>query len=152
MCAIKRHLDYPQCETKNQWCSVDAHFQNGVGSVLELILHIKAANTWFITVCHQLPFRLPKMYKQQLLVLAMGLGNLPAVRVLASGSVRFGSLPNQKPDPLCLGGFVTWTGHKPAGFWPGWNRTTVPTLQFVHICLQLSIWVLIVSWHDQFVE
>jgi len=60
------------------------------------------------------------------LVLATGPGNPPAVRVLTGGSVRFGSKPGQKPDPLCLGGFVTRTGHKPAVFWPGCTWTAVP--------------------------
>jgi len=44
------------------------------------------------------------------IVLATGPGNPPAVRFLAGGSVRFGSLPGQKPEPRCLGGFVTRTG------------------------------------------
>ena len=61
-----------------------------------------------------------------LIVLATGPGNLPAVRFLASDSVRFGSRPGQKPDLLCVGGSVTRTGHKPAVFWPGWNQPVVP--------------------------
>jgi hypothetical protein len=52
-------------------------------------------------------------------VLATGLGNPPAVWVWTGKMVRFGSKPVQKPDPLCLGGVVTRTGHKPAVFWPG---------------------------------
>ena len=76
------------------------------------------------------------IWKYLEVVLATGLGNPPAVQFLAGGSVRFGSLPSQKPDPLCLGGFVTRTGHKPEGFRPGWNWTAVPTLQFLHLCLQ----------------
>ena len=60
------------------------------------------------------------------IVLATGPGSPPAVRVLTGGSVQFGSRTGQKPDPRCLGGFVTRTGHKPAVFWPGWNRTVVP--------------------------
>ena len=55
------------------------------------------------------------------LVLAMGPGNPQAVRFLAGGSVRFGSRTGQKPEPHCLGGFVTRTGHKPpvlAGLYP----------------------------------
>ena len=60
------------------------------------------------------------------LVLAMGPGNPPAVRFLADGSVQFGSLPGQKPEPLCLGGFVTRTEPEPCVFWPGRNRTVGP--------------------------
>jgi hypothetical protein len=50
------------------------------------------------------------------LVLATGPVNPPAVRVLTGGSVRFGSRTGPKHAPLCLGGFGTQTGHKPAGF------------------------------------
>jgi hypothetical protein len=57
------------------------------------------------------------------LVLATGLGNPPAVWVLTGGSVQFGSRPGQKPDPHCLGGFVTRTGHKLAVFWPGFTSS-----------------------------
>jgi hypothetical protein len=60
------------------------------------------------------------------LVLATGPGNPPAVRFFASGSVRFVSKPGQKPEPQCLGGVDTRTGHKPAVFWPGCTRPTVP--------------------------
>jgi len=47
---------------------------------------------------------------------------------------------------------ATRTGHKPLVFGPGWNWTAVPTLQFLQLGLQLSIWVLIVSWHDQYID
>ena len=73
------------------------------------------------------------------LVLATGPGNLPEVRVLTGSSVRFVSRPGQKPDPLCLGGVVTRTGHKPAVLWPGWNQPAVLTLRFLHLWLRLSI-------------
>jgi hypothetical protein len=46
----------------------------------------------------------------------MGPGNLAAVRLLAGGSVRLGSRPGQNSDPLCLGGVVTQTRDKLAGF------------------------------------
>ena len=85
-------------------------------------------------------------------VLATGPGNPPAVLVLTGGSVLFGSRPGQKPYPLCLGGFVTSTGHRSAGIWPGWNRTAVPIIRFLLVWLQLSIWVLIVSWHSQYIN
>jgi len=49
------------------------------------------------------------------IVLASGPGDPPAVWVLTSGSVWFGSRPSQRPDPLCLGGFVTRTGHRTVG-------------------------------------
>jgi hypothetical protein len=69
-----------------------------------------------------------------LIVLAMGPDNPPAVRILTGGSVRFGSLPGQKPDPLWLGGFVTRTGHKPAVFWPGCTGTVVPFCSSSNFC------------------
>ena len=51
--------------------------------------------------------------KHAQLVLATSPGNPPAVRVFPGGSVQFGSLPAQEPEPLCLGGFVARTGPKP---------------------------------------
>jgi hypothetical protein len=60
------------------------------------------------------------------LVVATGPGNPPVVRVLTSSSVQFCSRTGQQPDLGCHGGFVTRTGHKPAIFWPDWNRTVVP--------------------------
>jgi hypothetical protein len=83
-------------------------------------------------------------------VLATSPGNPPVVQRLAGGLVWFGSRPGQQLDLFCLRGFVTRTGHKLAVFWPGWNRPAVPTLRFPHQCLQFSVWVLIVSWHDQY--
>jgi len=65
MSAIIRQLDYPRCTTKNCWCSVDAHFQNGAGSVSLPLLLVKAACTSFMNVCIQLPLRLPKMQDQK---------------------------------------------------------------------------------------
>jgi hypothetical protein len=49
-------------------------------------------------------------------LLATGLGNRLWVRFLAGGSVQFGFRTGQKPNPLCLSGVVTWTGHKAAVF------------------------------------
>jgi len=56
----------------------------------------------------------------------MGLGNPPAVQELTCGLVRFGYRPGQKPNPLCLGGVVTWTGYKLADFGPGCTHTAGP--------------------------
>jgi len=61
MSAIIRELDYPKCNTKNCWCSVDAHFQNGAGRVSLSLLHIQAAYTSFMIVCIQLPLRISKL-------------------------------------------------------------------------------------------
>jgi len=86
------------------------------------------------------------------IVLATGPGNLPAARVLTCGSVSFGPRPGQKPDLLCLGGFVTWTWHWTAGIWLGCNQTAVPNIRFLLLWLQWSIWVVIVSRHSQYVN
>jgi len=86
------------------------------------------------------------------LVLATGPGNPPAVRVLTCCSVRFGSRTGQKPEPLLSWRVVTRPGHRTAVIWPGWNRTAVPNIRFLQLWLQLSIWVLIVSWDDQYVS
>jgi len=85
-------------------------------------------------------------------VLASGPGHLPAVWVLTSGLVWFGSRPGQKPDPLSLGGCVTHTRHRTAGILLAWNRTAVPNILFLLLWLQSSIWVLIVSCHSQYVN
>jgi len=85
-------------------------------------------------------------------VLAMGPGNLPAVRVLTGSSDWFSSWPSETPDLLCLGGFVTRTRYRTTGVWPGWNRTAVRITRFRLLSLQLSIWVLIISWHSQYVN
>jgi hypothetical protein len=60
------------------------------------------------------------------LVLATDSCNSPAVHVLTGGALWFGSRSGQKPDPLCLGGVVTWTRHNAAVFWLGGTCTTVP--------------------------
>jgi hypothetical protein len=68
---------------------------------------------------------------------------------------RFGSVPyqtRQKPDPHCLGGFVSRPGHRNLGFWHGWNRTAVPNIQFPLVSLQFSLWVLIESSYGQYVH
>jgi len=64
---IKHHLDYPRCETKNRWHSVDAHFHDGAGSISLPLLPIKGANTPFMTRCNQSPVRLHNMQDQKLL-------------------------------------------------------------------------------------
>jgi len=48
-----RHLYYQRCKTLNCWRSLDAHFQDGVGSVSHLLSPIKDANTSIMTICNQ---------------------------------------------------------------------------------------------------
>jgi len=69
MLVIKHHSYYQGCNTRNRWCSVDTHFQDGVGSISLSLLAIKAANTSFMTVCNLSPPRTPKIHHHQLLTL-----------------------------------------------------------------------------------
>jgi len=62
-----RHLYYPKCETLNHWCSFDAHFHSGAGSVSLLLLPTKEANVSVMTSCNQCPLWLPRMRDIQLL-------------------------------------------------------------------------------------
>jgi len=48
-------------KTKNCWHSVDAHIQNGAGSVWLSLLPRKQANTTFMNGHNRSPLRLPKM-------------------------------------------------------------------------------------------
>jgi len=64
-----RHIDYPRCETLHCWRWVDAHFQDGAGSVSLLVLPIKHANTSVMTICNLGPLRLANMQDQKLLTL-----------------------------------------------------------------------------------
>jgi len=82
-------------------------------------------------------------------VLAPGQSTRAVVRLLTGGLVRFCFRPGKRSNPPSLSGFVTRTGHNPTVFW---LRTAVPFLRFLHHSLQLNIWVLIASWHDQYVD
>jgi len=53
-------LDYPRCMTKYRWCSIDAHFQDGAGSMSLMFLALYTATTSFLDVCKQSRFRLPR--------------------------------------------------------------------------------------------
>jgi len=55
--------------TKKRWRSIDAQFQDGLGSMFLSLLHIKAANTSFMTICTLWPPRSPKIYDQESLTL-----------------------------------------------------------------------------------
>ena len=79
----------------------------------------------------------------QSVVLATGAGKPPPVRFLAGGLVWFCSRPGQKRNPHYLGGVVT------RGRTALWFDFTVRTT-LAHLWPQLSFWVLIVLWHDQF--
>ena len=82
----------------------------------------------------------------------MGSADPPAVRVLTGNSVWFCFRPGQQPHPHVSWGVGTRPGHKTAGIWPCWNRTAVPNLRFVHLWIQLIMFVLLVWRHDQYVD
>jgi len=80
----------------------------------------------------------PRLPNMQPLVVAPSAGKRHRVRFLASSSVLFGSRPGIKPDPLCLGGFVTWTRHIAMDFWPGCNWPVVPYYGSYNFCSSLA--------------
>jgi len=67
--ATYRPPEYPRYMTKNCWCSVDADFHDGPGSVSRSLWPIKAANTSLMTICNLSPARLTKIYDQESLTL-----------------------------------------------------------------------------------
>jgi len=77
--------------------------------------------------------------KKYRVVLATGLGNPPAVWVLICDSVDFVSRTGQNPEPGLAWWVVSWPGHGTVGISLGWNRTTVPNLQFLQLWLHFSM-------------
>jgi len=61
----KSLFNYLTYKIKHRWRSVDTHFQNGAGSLSHSLLLWNTANTSFMTLCIQLPPRLPKMQHQK---------------------------------------------------------------------------------------
>jgi len=61
--------DYPWYMTNNRWRSVDAHFHDLAGRVLQSVLPIKAAKNSFITDYNLSEVWLPRMHDQKLLTL-----------------------------------------------------------------------------------
>jgi len=59
----------PTDRTKNRWRSVDAHFQDGAGSVFLTLLPIKHANTLIMCIHYQVAFLLPDLHDQQSMTL-----------------------------------------------------------------------------------
>jgi len=66
------------------------------------------------------------IYLHSHLMLAMGPGNLPAVRVWTAKSGRFGSRPIQRPNPLTLGGPNPNTDPSTRRFHRVWLAPLVP--------------------------
>ena len=70
MIAATRSLfDYCTSMSKNPWWFVDAHLQDGAGSMMLIFLTWKAANTSFGNGCNPLRLRLPNMQSQKSLTL-----------------------------------------------------------------------------------
>jgi len=65
----KSRFYYPTHRTKNHWRSIDAHFQDGAGSVFLTLLPIKDANTLIMRIHYQVAFLLPDLQDQKLLTL-----------------------------------------------------------------------------------
>jgi len=72
-------------------------------------------------------------------VLAMVPGYPASVRVGPGTEAPVRVRNRQETEPPKSWWVVTRTGHIPAGFWPGWNRTAVPIVRFLPLWLQLSI-------------
>jgi len=68
--AIKLHLEYQRCKTKNHSGSIDTHCLDWAGSVPLLRLTLKAAHTSFMDCCNQSPLSNPKMESQKFLMLS----------------------------------------------------------------------------------
>jgi len=57
--------DFPGGMTINRWLSVDAHFHDGAGRVLQSVLPIKAGKNCFMTYYNQSEVWFPKMHDQK---------------------------------------------------------------------------------------
>jgi len=66
---IKSLMNYLTYKTKNHWCSVDAHVQNGAGSVSLSLLSTMAASFWILYNTDQISFQLCDLQDQTLLML-----------------------------------------------------------------------------------
>jgi len=65
---INSHFNNLTYRTKNRWCFVDAHFQNGAVRVILSLLGWNMANTSFMIVCIQSASRLLMMQDQKSLM------------------------------------------------------------------------------------
>ena len=54
MLVANQNINYPRCETKHWWRSVDAHSQNGAETVLLSLLYIEAADTLVVHKRYQI--------------------------------------------------------------------------------------------------
>jgi len=61
--------NYQTNKTKNHWLSVDAHFQDGAGSMLLSLLPIKGGNTSIMCIHYQIAFLLLDLQDQKSLML-----------------------------------------------------------------------------------
>ena len=61
--------DFPGRMTKNLWLTVEAHFQDGAGMVLQSVLPIKACKNYFMTYYNLSEVWFSKMHDQKSLTL-----------------------------------------------------------------------------------
>jgi len=89
----KWHIDLPWCGTTNHWCSFDAHFRDGAGSMSLVFLPLKVTNTSFMNVYNKSAVRLPKMLHPKLMILCWrsvsGWGRERVAILLASKSCQY---------------------------------------------------------------
>jgi len=71
--ATNHELGYPRNKTNNRYCSIDAHFQDGAGSMSRMCLPFNVASTSFMDVLNQSPVRLPKIQDRNILSLHLTL-------------------------------------------------------------------------------
>jgi len=57
-------IDYPWWQPKNRWHSVDAHLDDGAGSMSVSLFPIKVANTLIMDSNNQIAFELPNLQVQ----------------------------------------------------------------------------------------
>jgi len=67
MLVIKYYSYYRKWKPKNHWLSVDAHFQDGVGTVSQSVMPINGARNSFLTFCNLSAVWSPRIQDQQLL-------------------------------------------------------------------------------------
>jgi len=99
--ATRSLFNYHTYKTNNRWVSIDAHFQDGAGSMMLLFLTLKAANTWFMNGCNHSPRRIPKMHSQNSLTLSWRSVDAPLTLIFTMGQWPCGLLFCPKRLPAC---------------------------------------------------
>ena len=125
MFATNRQLDYSWYGTINRWHCVVTHFQDGVRSVSQVFLPRKAATTWFLDFCNQLPVRLPRCNAKNcwcsgdahfqdragsvsLLLLPQRAANASFMNVCNQSPLKLHEMESQTSFTLCCHSFSEW--------------------------------------------